>query len=181
MTWANFFLGCFVFGFVLSAVAFLAGSAHLHFHVHHGGHGGHGGVGSKLNFGTLAAFIMWFGGTGAILLHLSGIGLAVAIVVATIAGVAGATVIWWFAARVLAPGDRPLDPADYRLTGSVGYVSAAVRPNGTGEMILVQQGRRQGVPIRSENGKALAAGAEVVVTRYEGGIAYVREWEEFTS
>jgi len=30
MTWESFFLGCFVFGFVLSLIAFLAGSSHLH-------------------------------------------------------------------------------------------------------------------------------------------------------
>ena len=41
MTWTTFFLGCFGFGFALSAISFLAGPFHLHFHVH--GHGGHGG------------------------------------------------------------------------------------------------------------------------------------------
>lgn len=175
MSWPVFFFGCFVFGFALSAIALLSGSAHLHFHGHHGGGG------SRVNFGTLAAFIMWFGGTGAILLRMSGVALYVAITGATIAGIAGATVIWMFTARVLARGDQPLDPDDYRMTGSVGHVSSPVRANGTGEMIFVQQGRRQGVPIRSENGKPIDAGAEVVVTRYEGGIAYVREWNEFTS
>ena len=59
--------------------------------------------------------------------------------------------------------------------------SSPVVHNGTGEMIFVQQGRRAGVPIRSENGHAIAAGKEVVVTRFEQGIAYVREWEELTA
>ena len=67
MTWESFFLGCFAFGFVLSLIAFLAGSSHLHLHhgtLHHGGHIGHGhghdhgdGV-SKFNFGTIAAFLI---------------------------------------------------------------------------------------------------------------------------
>jgi hypothetical protein len=48
-------------------------------------------------------------------------------------------------------------------------------------MIFVQQGRRSGVPIRSENGEPIPAGKEVVVTRYENGIAYVREWDELTA
>ena len=64
MTWELFFLGCFAFGFVLCLVAFLAGSTHLHLHVHHQPHGIHshhgvsksGGV-SKFNFGTVAAFM----------------------------------------------------------------------------------------------------------------------------
>jgi membrane protein implicated in regulation of membrane protease activity len=85
-----------------------------------------------------------------------------------------------FIAKVVAPGDIPLDPADYRMVGSLGTVSSAVRPNGTGEMIFVQQGRRSGVAIRSEGGDPIAVGKEVVVTRYEGGIAYVREWDELT-
>lgn len=179
MTLSTFFFACFVFGFALSAIAFLSGSAHMHLHFH-GHHAGHGGA-SKLNFGTLAAFIMWFGGTGSILMRLSGIGLWLVLVGSAAAGIAGSVIIWLFVARVLLPGDKPLDPADYRMTGAVGRVAGAVRPNGTGEMIFVQEGRRQGVPIRSESGKPLAAGTEVVVTRYERGIAYVREWEEFTA
>ena len=31
MTLGAFFLGCLVFGFMLSAISFLAGSLHLHF------------------------------------------------------------------------------------------------------------------------------------------------------
>jgi hypothetical protein len=54
-------------------------------------------------------------------------------------------------------------------------------PNGTGEMIFVQQGRRSAVPIRSEIGNPIPVGKEVVVTRYENGIAFVREWEELTA
>ncbi len=86
MTWESFFLGCFVFGFVLSLIAFLAGSSHLH--LHHGGHSGHVGHGhapghgdsgsgavSKFNFGTIAAFLTWFGGAGYILTNWGGIGL----------------------------------------------------------------------------------------------------------
>jgi hypothetical protein len=82
---------------------------------------------------------------------------------------------------VLAPGDKALDPADYRVVGALGKVSSTVLPNGTGEMIYVQQGRRQGVAVRSENGTLIPAGKEVVVTRYEDGIAYVREWDELTA
>jgi membrane protein implicated in regulation of membrane protease activity len=116
-----------------------------------------------------------------VLSNWGGIGLVVILLLAILTGLAGATVIFLFAAKVLAPGDRPLDPEDYRMTGAVGRVSSPVVENGTGEMIFVQQGRRTGVPIRSENGTPIPAGKEVVVTRYENGIAYVREWEEFTA
>jgi hypothetical protein len=178
MTLPTFFLGCLVFGFMLSAISFLAGSLHIHVHGHH--HGGHGG-GSKLNFGSVAAFITWFGGTGYILTRFTGIGLLLVLAGAVVAGCAGAAIILIFIAKVLAPGDIPLDPADYRIIGALGTVSSPVVHNGTGEMIFVQQGRRAGVPIRSENGHPIPAGREVVVTRYEQGIAYVREWEELTA
>jgi hypothetical protein len=34
------------------------------------------------------------------------------------------------------------------------------------------------VAARSEDGTEIQRGAEVIVTRYENGIAYVRRWEE---
>jgi hypothetical protein len=179
MTVSDFFLGCLIFGFMLSAISFLAGSLHVHVPGHHGYHAGRGS--SKLNFGSIAAFITWFGGAGYLLTRFTGIGLLIVVVVALLAGTAGGAIILTFIAKVLAPGDIPLDPADYRMIGALGTVSSPVLSNGTGEMIFVQQGRRTGVPIRSETGRPIAAGKEVVVTRYENGIAYVREWEELTA
>jgi hypothetical protein len=181
MTWELFFLGCFAFGFVLCLIAFLAGSAHLHLHVHHGAHAGHSGVGGRLNFGTVAAFLTWFGGAGYILINWGGVGLVVVLILAGLVGFAGAVLIFLFTAKVLAPGDRALDPADYRVEGVLGTVSSPVLPSGTGEMIFVQQGRRSAVAIRSEDGASIPTGKEVVVTRYEDGIAYVREWDELTA
>jgi hypothetical protein len=181
MTWEQFFLACFTFGFLLSLIGFLAGSAHLHFHIGHGhvNTGSHGA--SKFNFGTIAAFLTWFGGAGYILSSWGRIGLALILTVAIAIGLVGAAIIFLFVAKLLAPGDKPLDPADYRMVGALGTVSSPVMPNGTGEMIFVQQGRRSAVPIRSEIGNPIPVGKEVVVTRYENGIAFVREWEELTA
>jgi hypothetical protein len=185
MTWETFFFACFVFGFVLSLFGFFLGSSHLH--LPHGaahgvhGHGGHGGAGAKFNLGTITVFLTWFGAVGFILTKWGSVGLIMLLVAATLAGVAGAAVIYLLLTRVLAKGDRPLDPADYRIVGALGKVSCTVRPNGTGEMIFVQAGRRTAVPIRSESGALIPLGREVVVTRYEHGIAYVREFEELTA
>ena len=124
---------------------------------------------------------MWFGGAGSILIRLSGVVLLAVFAGAIAGGLAGAWIIYLFLTRVLARSDQPLDPADYRMIGALGKVSSRVVAGGTGEMIFVQQGRRAGVPIRSENGTPIAAGKEVVVTRYENGVAYVREWDELTA
>jgi hypothetical protein len=59
-------------------------------------------------------------------------------------------------------------------------VSSVVRENGTGEMIFSQNGVRRAASARSEDGRPIAKGVEVVVTRYERGIAYVRAWEEMS-
>ena len=52
---------------LLCLIAFLAGSAHLHFHIGHGHIDAGSGGASKFNFGTIAAFLTWFGGAGYIL------------------------------------------------------------------------------------------------------------------
>ena len=60
----------------------------------------------------------------------------------------------------------------------LGKLSIPIRAGGTGELIYSQQGTRRVAGARSETGIAIPKGAEVVVTRYEKGIAYVRPWEE---
>jgi hypothetical protein len=47
-------------------------------------------------------------------------------------------------------------------------------------MIFSQEGVRRAVAARSETGASIPRGTEVLVTRYERGIAYVRPWEEVT-
>src|ERR1700685_1152535 len=117
MTWEQFFLACFTFGFVFSLVGFLAGSAHLHFHMGHGHfHGGGGGV-SKFNFGTISAFLTWFGGSGYILSNWGGLGLLLVLLLSALTRVPGGPVIFPFAPQILAPRDKALDPADYRVIG----------------------------------------------------------------
>ena len=46
MNWSEFYFACFIFGFGLSVIALLGGSARLHLphlHLHHGGQMGRGG------------------------------------------------------------------------------------------------------------------------------------------
>jgi len=188
MTWSEFYLICFLVGFGLSALTLLAGSAHLHLphlHLHHGvhlghghGHGGGKGGASWFNVGTLAAFLAWFGGTGYLLDHYYGVWFAAALAVATLSGLGGASVVFWFMAKVLMSREEALDPADFEMVGVLGRLSNPIRAGGTGELIYSQEGTRRVTGARAESGAAIAKGAEVVVTRYEKGIAYVRPWEE---
>ena len=73
-----------------------------------------------------------------------------------------------------------MDAADYEMVGVLGRTSLPIRMDGTGEIIYSQAGTRRTCGARSENGAPIEKGAEVVVTRYDKGIAYVRLWEEMS-
>jgi len=100
------------------------------------------------------------------------------LILATLVGLLGAALIFLFVAKVLMAHDYSMDPLDYEMVGVLGKVSSSVRHNGTGEMIFEQDGGRKACAVRSDCGEMLVKGEEVVVTRYENGIAYVRRWED---
>ena len=200
MTWADFYLICFVVGFGFSLLSLLAGNSHWHPHLPHlGGHGalpgGHagpirgtgqaasaatkGGAGvSPFNFATLTAFLAWFGGAGYLLTRYSGLWTLVAMAFALLAGLLGSTIVFLFLAKVLTSPEEAMNPADYDMVGVLGRTSLPIRAGGTGEIIYSQAGTRRTCGARSEDGSAIARGVEIVVTRYEKGIAYVRKWED---
>lgn len=188
MSWPDFYLICFVVGLILSGVSLLSGHAHLHIghghgpvHVGHGQghvHGGHGKGGvSFFNFATVTAFLAWFGGAGFLLTRHPTIWIWLTLAVAVLSGLVGAGIVFWFLAKLMAT-ERPLDPADYTLIGALGRLSSPIRQGGIGEIIFSQQGARRSIGVRSESGAPIPKGTEVVITRYEKGIAYVRPWDE---
>jgi membrane protein implicated in regulation of membrane protease activity len=180
MNWSDFYFACFIFGFGLSVIALLGGSARLHvphLHLHHGARAS----GSWFNLGTIAAFLAWFGGTGYLLEHYYGVWFVLALGISIVSGIGAASVVFWFVAKVLLSREAPLDPADYDMVGVLGKLSSPIRAGGTGELIYSQEGTRRVAGARSEDGAAIPKGIEVVVTRYEKGIAYVRSWDEFAA
>ncbi len=187
MSWETFYFFCFCVGFLCSLVSFLAGSTHLHLHLPRGLHvrashgaGGKGSSQSPINFGTVAAFLAWFGGAGYLLSRYSNIWALLALAIALLSGLGGAAAVFWFLFKVLLKHDHDLDPADFEMVGVLGRLSTTLRENGTGEMIFSQDGLRRAASARSEDGRSIARGVEVVVTRYERGIAYVRTWDEIS-
>ena len=138
MTWEAFYLICFLVGLLLSLVSVMAQSGH--FHAHHGHlHFHQGDCGGsmlpKINFGTITAFLAWFGGSGYLLHKYTSFWTLVALAVAAGIGLVGAAIVFWFAAKLMAH-DRTLDPADFDMIGVLGRVSSTVRVGGVGEMVF---------------------------------------------
>jgi hypothetical protein len=144
------------------------------------GAGSHGGSVSPLNPPSIAAFLAWFGGTGYLLTRFSAIWVGFGLLLSAGAGLFGGGIIFLFLTRVLMSDEENLDPADFEMVGVLGKLSMPIREGGTGELIYSQMGTRRVCGACTENGAAIAKGTEVVVTRYEKGIAYVRLWSEMS-
>jgi membrane protein implicated in regulation of membrane protease activity len=186
----TFYLICFGVGLVLSVVSVLGGFAHLHLGHLHIGHsalahhctGSHGSGSrglSSVNGFTLTAFLCWFGGAG-YLLHRYSIFLApLVLLLSVVSGVFGAALLWAVLFRVLLPRERVLRSEDTEMTGVLAKVSGSIRSNGgIGEILFLQTGARRCSAARSDDGRTIERGTEVVVIRYERGIAYVRPCAE---
>jgi membrane protein implicated in regulation of membrane protease activity len=191
----TFYLICFGVGLVLSVAFFLGGFAHLHLghlHIGHSALGHHGtgahssgahGSGSRglsaINGFTLTAFLCWFGGAGYLLHRYSIFVAALVLLLSVISGLFGAALLWAILFKVLLPRERVLNSEDTEMTGVLAKVSDSIRSNdGIGEILFLQTGARRCSAARSDDGRTIERGTEVVVIRYERGIAYVRPWAE---
>jgi membrane protein implicated in regulation of membrane protease activity len=200
MSWSDFYLLCFIVGFSLSLLSFLAGAGHIHlpFRMHMPLRGGRLSLGqahhadlrsasahagahvSWFNASTAMAFLAWFGGIGYILATRSRMEAAFAVLIAAATGLLAASVVFKFMVKLMNAESSHLKEEDYRYEGLVGTVTIPIRANGTGEIVFLQGGARRSAGARSNDGSALEKGAEVVTERYEDGIAYVRRWDEFS-
>lgn len=210
MSWPNIFLLCFAVGSLWAVASLLLGGLHLghsggghaaghgHGHLGHGGtcpgQGGHSAApgkfaksfaneaswfGSMANPSCAAVFLAWFGGIGYLLTRHSGLAFWIDLALAAALGLAAAWVLAAFL-RFLQSREQPLNPADYEMVGVLGQVSSTIRPEGVGEVIYVRDGARRPLAARAEDRQEIRRGEEVIVTRYEKGIAYVRTWEAMT-
>jgi membrane protein implicated in regulation of membrane protease activity len=205
MNWELFYLICFIVGFTFSVLSFFGGLHRFHLHVHlpkhmHLGGMGHGaghsvghanGTGHSAKGGgghfplvsplTMASFLTWFGGTGYLLVHLRHVWVFAGLALSSLVGLVAASVVFVMVAKILLANDQDTDPMEYEMVGVLGRVSVTIRPDGTGEIIFEQTGVRKPCAARSDQGGQLAKGEEVVVTRYERGVAYVRRWDEMAN
>jgi membrane protein implicated in regulation of membrane protease activity len=186
MTMDTFYLGCFGIGLVLSLGTALGGFGHLHLghfgrlHFGHSVQGQHASHGlSAFNGFTITAFLCWFGGAGYLLHQYSRLMAWLVFFLAAISGIFGAALVWALLFKVLLPRERVLSSEDTEMTGVLAQVSDSIRSDGgIGEILYVQTGARRSSAARSDDGRSIERGTEVVVIRYERGVAYVRPWAE---
>lgn len=190
---ANLFLGCFLFGFVLTIASLLFGMGVDHSGgdgtgAHHTGHTGSSDGGdtaagahhhsmSLLNFNSIVMFLTWFGAAGYILMASGKASLVTIFSGAITAGFIGAIAVFLFMNKLLLKGEHVMRTADYYLPGTLARVTSPVRQGGTGEIVYTQGGTRKTAGARSDEGASYRQGEEVVIVRYEKGIAYVRSME----
>ena len=141
---------------------------------------GHSASVSPFNPPSIAAFLAWFGGTGYLLTRFSAVRVGSILFAAILVGLVGGAIIFFFLTKVLMSDQEYLDPADFEMVGVLGKLSVPIREGGTGELIYSQMGTRRVCGARSEDGNGIPKGTEVVVTRYDKGIAYVRPWSEMS-
>lgn len=186
---SSLFLGCFSFGLLFTVATFLLGSfgsLHLpHFfggttHAGGGANGQHDNVsGGVLNPSTLSAFLMWFGGGGYLLTRYSPLAAITITLFATVAGLAGAGIVFAVIMRYFLPRLTVLAREDFQLEGVVARVSSTILAGGTGEIVYSLGGTRHVDGARSVTPETLERGTQVIILRIEKGIAYVDRWEKF--
>lgn len=187
------FVVCFVAGLGLSVVSFVSGLQHVTlfdniFHGHHSiqlpnaiRHAGlrRGRATSMVNAAAITAFLTWFGGGGLLLERLT------PWIPALVAG--GAAVVGLFGGALINSAINALarHESTAQSLSMIGVIARTVMPiragDGTGEIVFTHAGTRRVAGARSDSGRDVPKGTEVVVTRYEKGIAYVATWEELNN
>lgn len=181
------YLVCFIVGLILSVLSIAGGLTHLHLGHLHLGHTAHAhtqngshGI-SSINGFTITAFLCWFGAAGYLLNRYSSFFTSLILILSVLSGLAGAGLLWVVLFKLLLPRERILTDEETEMPGVLARVSDSIRDNGgIGEIIFSQTGARRSTAARSEDGSPIQRGTEVVVIRYERGIAYVRRWDELT-
>ena len=180
---SNIFLGMFLFGLIFTIVSLALGHIGGMEGPHIGGNGGvdvghdtsHSALG-VLNMPTILAFITWFGGAGYLFRQALGVGVVGVLVLAFISGLVGGGVMFLLLSKVLWPMmTKPMERADYALPGTPARVVSPIRKGGVGEIVYTKAGSRFTSGARSADGSAIQRGAEVVILRYERGLAYVQD------
>jgi len=89
--------------------------------------------------------------------------------------------VFWMMAHLLWSPRESMQRADYQMVGVLGSLTQPIREGGVGELVYTQGGSRKSCGARSDDGRPIEKGSEVVVTGYERGIASVKRWSDLAN
>jgi membrane protein implicated in regulation of membrane protease activity len=135
----------------------------------------------SIGFTSVLLFLTWLGGVAFVLRRAADWPLVAALPVAALAGVAVAALMQVAIRKLSDPTGSVLEPEQFRLPGTIGRLSGAIRAGGTGEIVYEQGGVRHVSAARVADGRELPRGTEVIVLRVERGIATVEPFDAFAS
>jgi hypothetical protein len=129
------------------------------------------------NRSTVAAFAFAFGLAGYLVDRQSGWPWWGVMLIALGVGGAAFALQSLLIARWAIPSARAddTDPR-YLLQGTLAKVTREAATGDAGELVYVLDGHECTLPVRSLDGTALAAGADVVIDRVDDGVAYAELW-----
>lgn len=134
-----------------------------------------------LNLNGLLIFLLVFGLAGYLLHNAAHTSALLAIVLPLLLAVGCAVAIsTLFRGLFVTDPFSELTAEEAHIEGQLGEVTMAIRAGGLGEVVFSRPGLgRQSVGARAQDGEAIPAGAQVVILRYEQGVASVQTWERF--
>ena len=132
----------------------------------------------RINITAIVLFLAIFGGVGLLLEDKHQLTSLLAASIAGVSGLAGSAAVNRILAAIIAR-ERPLEPVTF--TGTLALVTMPIREGGgIGEIVYTIEGTRRCSGARSDDGRGIGKGAEVVIVRYDRGIAYVAAFDEQT-
>jgi membrane protein implicated in regulation of membrane protease activity len=129
--------------------------------------------------GMVIAFCVVFGAVGYILTARATAGPASRVLIAAALGLLAAAIAarlvtkWW----AVTP-EHDVDDERYVLQGHLARVTKPIVPNGEGEIVFDVGPVHRSMRASGLDGLSLETGAEVVIERIEGEVAFVEAWAE---
>lgn len=137
---------------------------------------GDGGSATKpISMSTIAGFLAFLGGTGALLTYYSpGMPIVVSLPVSIGIGLVAAMAIWRFSV-VIANQSASSEARQSDFIDAPGRISVPIPKLGTGEVTVVVRGQAQPWAARSDDSEEITTNTPVIVIAKEGGILTVKK------
>jgi len=137
----------------------------------------HREISTRISLPSLGAFLTFFGLVGYLLSRFTGLGPVAKIVLASVAGALGITVILALIRAWAVPSARrEIVDERFVLMGHLATVTSPIAEGSPGEIAYEVDRIRYTARAWTVNGESVPEGSEVVIERVEDGYAYVEAW-----